>query len=132
MMMNIRVAILDDNPVYLHAMVKLLSKYDEFDVVIVADNFRDFLDELSDEEPELIMIDDSVFNELRPNIRMSFMKYVREIPVLIMGLKWTKELEKYKNYHPDVKFLDKESGSCNIIENLLYSIKCGDILDFPK
>jgi DNA-binding NarL/FixJ family response regulator len=85
-MNNIRVAVVDDNPVYLFALVTLLKQNDELDVVIATDNFKDFLDEMLEEDPELIIIDESVVRGIRENVWAGFLKYIRETSLIIMGL----------------------------------------------
>ncbi len=55
-MNNIRVAVVDDNPLYLFALVTLLKQNNDPDVVIATDNFKDFLEQLSEEDPDLIIL----------------------------------------------------------------------------
>jgi hypothetical protein len=71
-MNSIRVAVVDDNPVYLFALVSLLKLYVEIDVVMASDNFKDFLNAMAEEEPDLIIIDESIVEGIRDNIWTSF------------------------------------------------------------
>ena len=126
-MNNIRVAVVDDNPVYLYALVSLLKQNHELDVVIATDNFKDFLDELSVEEPDLILIDDSVLNGLRENIRKGFMKYLRETPMIIMGLEFEKEIDSDNYLDSNIRYLKKEAKPDKILRQIIQSIICHNL-----
>ncbi len=107
-MNSIRVAVLDDNPVYLFALVSLLKLYDEIDVVMASDNFKDFLDEMAEEEPDLIIIDESIVEGIRDNIWTSFLRYLKETPMIIMGLNGKVQIEEYEQIHPTIRYISKE------------------------
>ncbi len=107
-MNSIRVVVVDDNPVYLFALVSLLKLYDEIDVVMASDNFKEFLDEMAEEEPDLIIIDESIVEGIRDNIWTSFLKYLKETPVIIMGLNGKVQIEQYAQIHPTIRYISKE------------------------
>lgn len=115
-MNNIRVAVVDDNPVYLFALVSFLKQSDEFDVVIATDNFKDFLEEMLEEDPELIIIDESVVRGIRENVWTSFLKYIQETPLIIMGLDGTGIVVEYEHIHPTIRYVSKESDIVKMIQ----------------
>ena len=118
-MNSIRVAVVDDNPVYLFALVSILKLYDELDVVMASDNFKDFLDEMAEEEPDLIIIDESIVEGIRKNIWAGFLKYVREIPVIIMGLNSKAIIEEYEHVHPTIRYISKEFDTVSLKNEVL-------------
>jgi DNA-binding NarL/FixJ family response regulator len=107
-MNSIRVAVVDDNSVYLFALVSLIKLYDEIDVVIASDSFKDFLDEMAEEEPDLIIIDESIVEGIRDNIWINFLRYLKETPVIIMGLNGKVQIELYRQIHPTIRYISKE------------------------
>jgi DNA-binding NarL/FixJ family response regulator len=118
-MNNIRVAVVDDNHVYLFALVSVLKQNDELDVVIATDNFKDFLDEMLEEDPELIIIDESVVRGIRENVWTSFLKYIREIPVIIMGLNGIGIIQEHEHMHPNIRYISKEFDTDRLKYELL-------------
>jgi DNA-binding NarL/FixJ family response regulator len=123
-MNNIRVAVVDDNPVYLFALVTLLKQNNELDVVIAKDNFKDLLDEMLEEELELIIIDESVVRGIRENVWAGFLKYVREIPVIIMGLNGAEEIDNFRGIHPKIRYMSKEADSTKIYNEIEKYLRC--------
>lgn len=130
-MSHIRLALVDDNPIYRHALVSLLQTVNEIEVVVAASNFREFLEGVTasnfreflegvaDVEPDLILMDESVFWDLPEHVRAGFLGYVSDIPLLIMGLDDPSSLEVYGDVHPRMRFLSKESGGEEIVRRLL-------------
>jgi DNA-binding NarL/FixJ family response regulator len=118
-MMNIGVALVDDNPVYRHALVELLKSHGAFDIAVAAAAFPELLDGVVDEEPDLILIDESVFWDLTEEKRRGFLKYFADIPMLVMGLDPPAGLECYSVIHPRIRFLGKESGGLQLVQRLL-------------
>ena len=123
-MNNIRVAVVDDNPVYLFALVSLLKLYVEIDVVMASDNFKDFLNEMAEEEPDLIIIDESIVEGIRDNIWTSFLRYLKETPVIIMGLNGKVQIEKYAQIHPTIRYISKEFDTIEMKNEVLKYVKC--------
>ena len=118
-MMNIGVALVDDNPVYRHALVELLKSHGAFDIAVAAAAFPERVDGVVDEEPDLILIDESVFWDLTEEKRRGFLKYFADIPMLVMGLDPPAGLECYGAIHPRIRFLGKESGGLQLVQRLL-------------
>jgi DNA-binding NarL/FixJ family response regulator len=114
-MMNVRLAVVDENPVYLFALTYVLKNMDEFVVSISSQDFKEYLEALEDEEVDIILIDVSVLLGLRPQILRGYLKYVREIPVMVMGLDRPSQMDELQTLHPNIRFLAKESGKERII-----------------
>jgi DNA-binding NarL/FixJ family response regulator len=118
-MNNIRVAVVDDNPVYLFALVTLLKQNNELDVVIATDNFKDFLEQLTEEDPDLIIIDESVVGRIRENIWAGFLKYIRETSLIIMGLNGKRIIEEFDHTHPTIRYISKECDTVSLQNEVL-------------
>jgi DNA-binding NarL/FixJ family response regulator len=123
-MNSIRVAVVDDNPVYLFALVSLLKLHDEIDVVKASHNFKDFLDEMAEEEPDLIIIDESIVEGIRDNIWISFLRYLKETPVIIMGLNDKVQIKEYEQIHPTIRYISKEMDVFGLKNRVLKYVKC--------
>lgn len=113
--MNVRLAVVDENPVYLFALTYVLKNIDEFVVSISSQYFKEYLEALEDEEVDIILIDVSVLLGLRPQILKGYLNYVREIPVMVMGLDRPSQMDELQTLHPNIRFLAKESGRERII-----------------
>ena len=114
-MNNIRLALVDKNPIYLFALTYVLKNIDEFLVSISSQDFKEYLEAMEDEEVDLILIDISVLLALRPQILKGYLNYVREIPVMVMGLDRPSQMDELQTLHPNIRFLAKESGREKII-----------------
>ena len=114
--MNVRLALVDDNPVYLFALTHVLKNMDEFVVSISSEDFKEYLEALGDEEVDIILIDVSVLLGLRPQILKGYLKYVRDIPVMVMGMDRPSQMDELQTLHPNIRFLAKGSGREKIIE----------------
>jgi DNA-binding NarL/FixJ family response regulator len=117
-MNNIRLAVVDKNPVYLFALTNVLKNMDEFLVSISAQDFKEYLEAMEDEEVDMILIDISVLLGLRPQILKGYLNYVREIPVMVMGLDRPSQMDELQTLHPNIRFLAKESGREKIIASI--------------
>jgi DNA-binding NarL/FixJ family response regulator len=126
--MLVRIAIVDDNPVYRHALVELLKAHGSFEITVSADVFPDLLDGVVDREPDLILMDESVFWELPEHKRTGFLGYFSDIPFFILALDPPVGLEVYAAFHPRISFLSKESGGLHIIQRMLEMVSHLDML----
>jgi DNA-binding NarL/FixJ family response regulator len=115
-MMNVRLALVDDNPVYLFALTHVLKNMDEFVVSISSEDFKEYLEALGNEEVDIILIDVSVLLGLRPQILKGYLKYVHDIPVMVMGMDRPSQMDELQTLHPNIRFLAKGSGREKIIE----------------
>ena len=64
---------------------------------------------------DIILIDAAVLLGLRPQILKGYLNYVREIPVMVMGLDRPSQMDELHSLHPNIRFLAKESGREKII-----------------
>jgi DNA-binding NarL/FixJ family response regulator len=114
-MMNVRLAVVDENPLYLFALTYVLKNIDEFVVSISSQDFKEYLEALEDEEVDIILIDAAVLLGLRPQILKGYLNYIRDIPVMVMGLDRPIQMDELQTLHPNIRFLAKESGRERII-----------------
>jgi DNA-binding NarL/FixJ family response regulator len=126
---SIKLAIIDDYPVFLHVLTDVLSSFSEFQVVISTGSFKDYLQQLDDEDPDIILMDSSVFLSLRDQVREGFLNYISSKTLVIMGFEVPSEMNTYRRLHPNIQFLWKDSELHFIVHKLTGQIKEPD--SFP-
>ena len=115
----ITLGIVDDNPIYLQALEDFLSGMEQFQVILTAHGFQEYLEALDHEEPDMLLLDISVFMELREQIRHGFLNYASKTPILLMGLERPAEMEDYQKRHPALRFMAKDCGGDHIAERII-------------
>ena len=97
----------------------VLNDHWQFHVVFAARTYLEFLDCLSDEEPDLILMDDRILNDMAHRDSSAFLRYVKGIPVAVMGLEIPKQMHRYARVHPSVEFVSKENDRDGLVDKLL-------------
>lgn len=118
-MEKIKLAIIDDNHVFLNALTEVLISYDLFEVIIVSKNFLELLNLLKEEEPHIILMDTGVFEKIDEYVRDGFLKLISTSALVLMGFKIPKLMQAYKKNHSGMRFLSKDSSRYIIAYTLI-------------
>jgi hypothetical protein len=118
-MEKIKLAIIDDNHLFLNALTEVLISYDLFEVIIVSKNFLELLNLLKEEEPHIILMDTGVFEKIDEYVRDGFLKLISTSAFVLMGFKIPKLMQAYKKNHSGMRFLSKDSSRYIIAYTLI-------------
>jgi DNA-binding NarL/FixJ family response regulator len=119
-MEKIKLAILDDNALYLYAFGDVLSLFDEFDVIIKANCLKELLENLADQKPDIIIADYELWSSDAENTYIGMMSLYPEISILLMSFHQPGQLIHYQKLHPKVSFLSKAEDLAIIANKLIY------------
>jgi DNA-binding NarL/FixJ family response regulator len=117
---KIKLAILDDNPLYLYAFGDVLSLFDEFDVIIKAATLKELIENLADQKPDIIIADYEMWSSDEEKRYIGMMGLYPEISILLMSFHYPSQLNYYQKLHPKLSFLSKAADLAIIANKLVY------------
>ena len=118
-MKTIRLGIVNRNRVYLDSLEQVLNAHWQFQVIFTSRGYLDFLECLADAEPDIILMDAKILKELTHQDSSGFLRYVKDIPIAILGFKIPALMHRYSRSHAALEFLSKEHDGETLVERLL-------------
>ena len=131
-MEKIKLAIVDDNALYLYAFGDVLSLFDEFEVIIKASSLKELFENLTDQKPDIIIADYEMWSADQENSYIGMMSLYPEISILLMSFHYPSQLIHYQKLHPKVSFLSKAEDLAIIANKLIYISNYCDFLRNDK
>ena len=125
---KIKLAILDDNPLYLYAFGDVLSLFDEFEVIIMANSLKELIENLADQKPDIIIADYEMWSSEEEKSYIGMMGLYPEISILLMSFHHPSQLGHYQKLHPKLSFLSKAADLAIIANKLIYISNYCDFL----
>lgn len=119
-MEKIKLAILDDNPLYLYAFGDVLSLFDEFDVIIKVASVKELIENLADQKADIIIADYEIWSSDEEKRYIGMMSLYPDISILLMSFHHPSQLSHYQKLHPKLSFLSKATDLAIIANKLIY------------
>jgi DNA-binding NarL/FixJ family response regulator len=119
-MEKIKLAILDDNPLYLYAFADVLSLLEEFEILISVSSLKELFESLADAKPDIIIVDYEMWSSEEGGCYIGMMALYPEIAVLLMSFHHPIQLVHFQKMHPKSTFLSKGEDLAIIANKLVY------------
>lgn len=119
-MEKIKLAILDDNPLYLYAFADVLALLAEFEVLISANTLKELFESLADVKPDVIIADYEIWSSDEDGRYIGMMSLYPEIAVLLMSFHHPIQLLHFQKMHAKSTFLSKGEDLAIIANKLVY------------
>lgn len=119
-MEKIKLAILDDNPLYLYAFADVLSLLEEFEVLNSVSSLKELFESLADAKPDIIIADYEIWSSDDGSRYIGLMALYPEIAVLLMSFHHPIQLAHFQKMHGKLTFLSKAEDLAIIANKLVY------------
>jgi DNA-binding NarL/FixJ family response regulator len=117
---KIKLAILDDNPLYLYSFADVLSLLDEFEIIISVSSLKELFESLADAKPDIIIADYEIWSSDDGSRYIGMMALYPEISVLLMSFHHPTQLAHFQKIHAKSTFLSKGEDLAIIANKLVY------------
>jgi DNA-binding NarL/FixJ family response regulator len=117
---KIRIALLDDNPLYLMAFADVIDAYGECRVVARAHSLPELMEAVALHGPDLIVADSEVIDQSVQEVLTGLVSLYGHIPILLMGFEPPGHLDLLRDAHPNIRYLPKDRSLDGILNALVY------------